>query len=103
MPVVGLALWDEFVDALTKHPPESRTVHLSFNVRSRNGSGVSMYARYATSDGFVECLETLHQLPDARDLPSRMQALFERRKKELERFGFRVESGRRRIEEARDA
>jgi hypothetical protein len=104
MSVVRLALWEEFIDALTKNPPESRIVQLTFSVRysSRASSDTVICAWYVTRDGFFEFVEGLYRVPGYREIPPRMQKVFEERRKELEGLGFKVESGRRRSEEGGD-
>lgn len=98
--IVRFYEWPEFLESLKTHPPEDRTVWLTFSLRSDEceASHVLMLAGYRALGPmeFVDCLG-LKPTSSTNARASEIQRRFDERRKELEDLGFLVRSGRSRV------
>ncbi|MGH9459933.1 MAG: hypothetical protein ACRD1X_01855 [Vicinamibacteria bacterium] len=97
MVIVRINQWEEFLEELEEHQPPDKIVRLTFSVRydKREVHYLTMVAGFLEGATIVEFVEYLGRRPDPQSkLSGEIQNLFFDRKRQLERLGYTVKSGR---------
>jgi hypothetical protein len=97
MVIVRMNQWAEFLEELKEHQPPDKLVRLTFSVRfdKREVPYLTMVAGFLEGATIVEFVEYLGRRPDPQSkLSADIQNLFYDRKRQLERLGYTVKSGR---------
>ncbi|MGH9462285.1 MAG: hypothetical protein ACRD1X_13780 [Vicinamibacteria bacterium] len=97
MVIVRMNDWKEFLEELEEHQPPDKVVRLTFSVRydKREVPYLTMVAGFLEGATIVEFVHYLGKQPDPQSkLSGEIQNLFYDRKRQLERLGYAVKSGR---------
>ncbi|MGH9461345.1 MAG: hypothetical protein ACRD1X_09005 [Vicinamibacteria bacterium] len=97
MVIVRINQWEEFLEELDEHQPPDKVVRLTFSLRydKRDVPYLTMVAGFLEGGTIVEFVQYLGRQPDHRSkLSGEIQNLFHDRKRQLERLGYTVKSGR---------
>ena len=97
MVIVRINQWEEVLEELEEHQPPDKVVRLTFSVRydKREVPYLTMVAGFLDGTTIIEFVHYLGRQPDPQSkLSGEIQNLFYDRKRQLERLGYTVKSGR---------
>jgi hypothetical protein len=97
MVIVRINEWKEFLEELEAHQPPDKVVRLTFSIRydKREVPYLTMAAGFLEGGTIVEFVHYLGRQPNPQSKRSgEIENLFYDRKRQLERLGYTVKSGR---------